>query len=306
MYNFIDPLKGEIAALTAAFLWAVSSTVYAALGQRIPPLQLNFSKGLIAIGLLLLTLFLQGQAFPVMELLPISFLLLSGVIGIGLGDTAYFSALNQLGARRTLLLEMLAPPLSALIALTFVGERLGLTAWLGMALTLFGVCWVIVERSPYSVSNNPHPMKGIIWALLAAIAQATGAVLSHFALASSDITPLWSTLLRLLAGTFTAFLFLCFPNSAKKSITQQFQVFQSVKTMGIITLTAFGSTYLGIWLQQTAFKFSPVGIAQTLTSTSPLFVLPIAFWLGEKISIRAVLGVLIALVGIGVLFFGKV
>jgi drug/metabolite transporter (DMT)-like permease len=76
----------------------------------------------------------------------------------------------------------------------------------------------------------------------------------------------------------------------------------SPRLLGIIVLTAFGSTYLGIWLQQTALKFSPVGIAQTLTATSPLFVLPIAAMMGDKISMRAIFGVAIALAGIWILF----
>ena len=43
--NFI----GEIAALSAALLWAISSVVYSRLGLKTPPLQLNFYKGIIAI-----------------------------------------------------------------------------------------------------------------------------------------------------------------------------------------------------------------------------------------------------------------
>jgi drug/metabolite transporter (DMT)-like permease len=58
----------------------------------------------------------------------------------------------------------------------------------------------------------------------------------------------------------------------------------SLRLIAIIIVTAFGSTFLGIWLQQTALKFSPVGIAQTLTATSPLFVLPIAAMMGDRIN----------------------
>ena len=51
------------------------------------------------------------------------------------------------------------------------------------------------------------------------------------------------------------------PSPANKNQTNQ--SFWSVKIITIITATAFASTYLGIWLQQTAFKFAPVDIAQT-------------------------------------------
>ena len=295
MSNF----QGEFAALGAAFLWAASSTVYALLGQRIPPLQLNLLKGLIAIALIVLTLTIAGQPIPELDPLPVGILLLSGVIGIGLGDTAYFSALIPLGARRTLLLETLAPPMTAVLALIFLRENLSTGAWCGILLTLLGIAWVITERTPASVVRDINPLQGIVWATLAAIAQSIGAVLSRFALVESNLSPLWSTLLRLIGGTLIVVLLLLIP---RQNQNQVFENLRSPRLIGVIILTAFGSTYLGIWLQQTGLKFAPAGIAQTLSATSPLFVLPIAFWLGEKISLRAVLGVLVAVVGIGILF----
>ena len=69
-----------------------------------------------------------------------------------------------------------------------------------------------------------------------------------------------------------------------------------------VAIAAFGSTYLGIWLQQTSLKFAPTGIAQTLLATSPIFILPIMALMGEKVSIRAILGVLLAIGGISLLF----
>ena len=76
----------------------------------------------------------------------------------------------------------------------------------------------------------------------------------------------------------------------------------SFRLFSIFIVTAFASTFLGIWLQHTALKFSPVGIAHTLTATSPLFVLPIAAMMGDRINLRAIFGVMIALLGIGMLF----
>jgi len=72
--------------------------------------------------------------------------------------------------------------------------------------------------------------------------------------------------------------------------------------LGIIAIASFGSTYLGIWLQQTSLKYAPAGIAQTFLATSPLFILPIVALQGEKISQRAILGVIISLGGIALMF----
>jgi drug/metabolite transporter (DMT)-like permease len=299
--QLISQFPGELAALTAALLWAASSVIYVLLGQTIPPLQLNFLKGIIAIAFLILTLFWLREVFPKFEVVPVTFLIISGVIGIGLGDTAYFSALNNLGARRTLLLETVAPPLGALLALIFLQEQLSVSAWCGILLTLLGVAWVISERIPLVLGKKPHPVIGIAWGMLAAIAQATGAVLSRHALVESTISPLWSTLLRLIGGTVVVFALLSLPFPSAKPLPSKLN-FWSFRLLGTIALTAFVSTYFGIWLQQTSLKFAPTGIAQTLLATSPLFVLPIAAAMGEKISLRAFLGVFVAIAGIGLLF----
>ncbi|HEY9735769.1 MAG TPA: DMT family transporter, partial [Trichocoleus sp.] len=227
-----------------------------------------------------------------------SLLLTSGIIGIGLGDTAYFAAINQLGPRRALLMETLAPPLSAVLALVFLGEQLSLLAWIGIALTLLGVGWVISERVPTAhLPGGGNLRRGIVLGALAALGQASGAVMSRAALAETAVDPLWSTLLRLAGGL----LILAALLGSQGRITQRIEPLKSYQLLGLIAIAAFFGTYLGIWLQQTSLKYAPTGIAQALNSTSPLFILPMAALLGERISPRAVLGVMVALVGIWIL-----
>ncbi len=291
-------LKGEFAALLAAFLWASASVVYSRLGQQISPLFLNFLKGAIALLLLALTAIATQNIFPTLPLTPVLFLITSGIIGIGFGDTVFFSSLKYLGARRALLFETLAPPLAAIIALIFLQETLSLYAWLGIILTLLGVATVISERTSNQDLSVANFKIGIGFGLGGAIAQAVGAVLSRAALTDFDLNPLWSTLIRLSAGTLALIPLLLSRRQHLKLPSLQW----SWRLVGIIFITAFASTYLGIWLQQISLKFAATGIAQTLSSTSPLFILPIAAFLKETITIRAILGVLIALSGIGLLF----
>lgn len=296
MITQLDDFVGEIAALSAALLWAISSVVYSRLGLRIPPLQLNLYKGLIAIAMIFITLVIQRETFTDLSAITFGLLFLSGVIGIGLGDTAYFAALNSLGARRTLLLETASPPMGALLALIFIGEALTTSAWYGILITILGIAWVISERN--SLDRVSISRQGIIWGISAAIAQATGAVISRYALTQSEITPLASTLIRLIGGTVIVLGLILTPATKQTAIKWQL----SWRSFSIIAIAAFGSTYLGIWLQQTSLKFAPTGIAQTLLATSPLFILPIVALQGEKISWRAILGVGVALGGIALMF----
>lgn len=298
MIAIFNNYLGEIAALSAALLWAISSVIYSRLGLQIPPLQLNFYKGIVAIALIVLTLLLQRTTLVDISLTTIIWLLISGVVGIGLGDTAYFAALNSLGARRTLLLETSSPPMGALLALLLLGEYLNQSAWIGILLTIFGIAWVISERNPHDRQSISR--QGIIWGLLAAIAQAVGAVISRFALIQSDINPLESTLIRLVGGTIIVLGLLLY--STPKRTKTRYTWRLAWQSLGIVAIAATGSTYLGIWLQQISLKFAPTGIAQTFLATSPLFVLPIMAFQGEKISWRAIFGAFISLAGIALMF----
>jgi drug/metabolite transporter (DMT)-like permease len=313
---------GEIAALSSAFIWAISSTIYTSLGKKISPIVLNISKGAIAIFYISITLLFLKISTPIISIESLFLLILSGAIGIGFGDTAFFSALNILGARKTLLIQTIAPTITALLGFVLLNEQLKITSWCGMLLTVFGIAWVINERTKDKNDLSDFSQtKGIIWAIAAAIAQATGAILSRSALAQSDLSTLWSTLLRLAAGIVICSLILLWQsqpllrNKGKWTVRTKreaspFSLFSLVKsaktssrTITIIAVTAFGSTYLGVWLQQISLKFTAAGIAQTLSATSPIFVLPLTVLLGEKISNRTIVGVILAIVGIGLLFY---
>ncbi|MGB8686167.1 MAG: DMT family transporter [Microcoleus sp.] len=286
---------GELAALAAAFVWALSSTIWQRVGQEIPAVVLNLLKGAIALFMLLSTLLIFGKSLPAINPNVLAMLLISGALGIGIGDTAWFIVLKYLGARRTLLLETLSPPLTALFAFIFLQEKLSLIACTGILLTIGGVAWVIAERTAETALPSKHIWLGLGMSLLGQTANASAAILSRAAFTQIDIDPLWTAALRLSGGMTVMLLF--FNRTNAESLKQ----LKAPKILGAIVVAAFLGTYLGIFLQQTSFKYAPAGIAQALNSTSPLFILPASVLTGEKVSLRAVVSVVVAIAGIALL-----
>ena len=297
--NNLGPLAGAPAALTAAFFWAIAVNVYGRVGQHVRPLEMNLFKGVIAVVLLTATLLATGKLPTSVAVRPLVLLIVSGAVGIGFGDTMLFHALERLGARRTLLFMLLAPPLSALIAHAGLDERLGLGAWLGITVTVGGVGWVVTERSARGPEHPEHLWSGIAFGAVSGLAQAVGAVLSRKVLVETEISPLASALVRLAACTVFVAIWLL---ASRRSLRGSFAPIWTKRLWPVFFFAACIGTYLGIWLQQVAFKLTATGIAQTLLSTSPLFGLLIAVWRREQVSARAVLGALIALGGIALLF----
>ncbi|MEY3299932.1 MAG: hypothetical protein RLZZ597_3192, partial [Cyanobacteriota bacterium] len=277
-------MRGELAALAAAWVWAMATVLFGHLGKQLPPSVLNLAKGLVALVLVIITLLVLQRAPEGLDGRAWGLLLVSGVLGIGVGDTLYFTSINRLGPRRALLLETLSPPLGALLALGFLGEVLSLRAWAGISLTVLGVVWVISERVPAGAALVRPSWRDTIFGVLAALTSALAAVLSRAALADTMIDPFWSTLVRLGGGL--AILLIILRRQGPWPTPQQ--LVPNRRVLGWLLLAAFLGTYLGIYLQQTAFKFAPTGIAQALLSTGPLFVLPLAAALGDRVSGRAI------------------
>lgn len=295
-----SPFGGGLAALTAAFLWALASVWFTRLGSHLSVIEVNFLKGMLALILLVITLYLSGGGLHSIPANALGLLLVSGVIGITLGDSAYLQALQHLGPRRTLLLATLAPPMVGLIAWGVLGETLAWTAWLGILLTVAGIAWVILERTPDSAPAFDLKL-GLLFGFLAALSQSVALVLSRVALTRTSVDSLQSTILRLAA----AVVVLAVWSLLRRKPLLSRSVFRAQPHLwATLAAATFIGTYLAMWLQQVSISLAPAGIVQTLLSASPLFILPIAALQGQKITPRAVLGALLALGGVSLLFTG--
>lgn len=138
---------------------------------------------------------------------------------------------------------------------------------------------------------------------MASVCQASGVVISHYALVAGDIPPLLGALIRLTIGVFVVMLIIPFveskPYSSMKKDLWEMTKFDKLWLLGAI----FVGTFLALWLQQVALKNANPAIAQTLIATSPVFILVIYVLKGEKISKQSVIGTLAALGGISLFFY---
>jgi drug/metabolite transporter (DMT)-like permease len=292
--------SGELFALLAAFLWAFSSVLFSDLGKTIKPVELNLIKGIGAILLLTATSLLLKETVGSLSLQVIILLFISGAIGIGFGDTMYFEAINYIGPRRSLLISTVAPIITALLALIFLGEKIAPLAWIGVVVTTLGVTWVITQMRGRDEVEKHVNSRGLVYAFLFALAQAIGAVISRWALTETSISPLQSAVVRLFAGI--AFLFIWIAVRRIKLGEWARAGRESAKTWRIVLTVVVLGAYFPLWLQQLSFKHTAVGVAQTLLTTAPLFILPMTALRRDKASLKEILGVVIAVAGIAILF----
>jgi drug/metabolite transporter (DMT)-like permease len=132
------------------------------------------------------TLFLSGWAFSGgsgVSGAGFPLFLLSGLIGIGIGDAGLFQALPRLGSRLSLLIiQCLTAPIAALIEWLWLGTTLGGTEIIGALVILSGV-GVALAPGEHLTIPRPQLITGSLFALIGAGGNAVGVVLSRKAYA---------------------------------------------------------------------------------------------------------------------------
>ncbi len=297
---------GELAALGASFACSIGVTCATRASSRIGILAMNHVRMVFGI-LILITarLVFFGSVFPAsLDQHGLFFLAISGVTGFFLCDVCLFKSCVAVGARIGLLLISLSPIFSTAIGWIFLDERLSLIACGGIALTLAGVVFVVLEKHSDETLSKKHLWTGIGLGILAAILQAISAATAKpVMIGASAIDPLTTTLVRAL---FAAPIFFLIGGVQGRTISIFKKIRSDPRAVGLIAITATVGMSLGVWLYMVGVQRAPIAIATTLTSTMPITVLPVAYLINhEHISKRAIIGAVITCVGFGVLILAR-
>lgn len=294
---------GEIAALMTSVLWSATAIFFTLAGRQIGSVMVNRIRLLIALVWLLATHWiLQGTPLPLAAEPERWFWLgISGVVGLVLGDSFLFQSYLWVGPRLGMLMMSLAPVLSALLALTFLGEQLEFLQWIGIFVTVAGISSVVLDRqaAPAGGPDRRDYVKGILFGIGAASGQAIGLVLAKRGL-FGDFSALSGNVIRMSSAAIFIWILAVFVGRARATLSTLFQRKESwLPLLGGATTGPF----LGVWLSLTAVQLTEVGIASTLMALSPVVLLPVGrLFFKERIGLQAVGGTLLAILGVAVLF----
>jgi drug/metabolite transporter (DMT)-like permease len=295
--------SGELAAVATAFLWTLSTMAWTSAGRRIGSLSVCFHRLMITCVMLAAYGGLVRERWLPTDADGRTWLLLglSGLLGFFLSDLCAFEALLLIGPRLTLLFFTLSPPIAAAISWGFLGEALNARHWLAMLVTLAGITWVVLERSEAETAARP-PRRwtiGLVLAIAAAVSQAAGMVLSRNGIGQYDAVA--ATFIRVL-GALPGYLLLVSVLARWNLIFTSLRQFQA---MGIVVAGSVVGPFLGVVLCMVALRHSPAGVVATIVSTMPVLVLPFTILVyRERVSLRAVAGAVISVIGVALMCLG--
>ncbi|OAJ93667.1 DMT family transporter [Vibrio bivalvicida] len=290
----------EWLALAAAFLWAVASLLSVTPAQHLGTFAYSrWRMGCTSVILGGMALVTGGWA--TVENSAISAMMLSGVIGIFIGDTALFACLNRMGPRQAGLLFSCHAVFSAVLGYFLFSETMTSLELLGSALVFSGVLTAIFFGRKGQANNHLESIKGSIWVgvglgLLAALCQALGGIIAKPVMQTA-IDPIAASAVRMMTA-FAAHCLFFFSGAKLSRATQP----MNLRIFSITAVNGFLAMAVGMTLILYALQEGNVGMVALLSSTTPIMLLPI-LWIysGRRPNRFAWLGAIVAVVGTGIL-----
>ncbi len=293
------PFLGEISALITALLWSGTAIVFTEATKIVGSYVVNITRLLLATAYLIITILIFNLNYQI-SWEQIYLLGLSGIIGLVFGDGFLFKSFQYIGARLSMLVMTLAPPLAALLAYIYLGEELSTWGILGIVITISGVSIVVLKRSEQPTDDYKKNNIGYLFAFLGAIGQAVNLIYAKEAFQLGEINGFVATFYRMVPSV----PFMLFLGFLYRKKTNNISILKTEKTaLKYIILGSIIGPFLGITFSLIAVAYTFVGIASTLMATVPIVMLPIVkFYYKETLSPISIIGAFIAVVGIAVLF----
>ncbi|MCA8916932.1 MAG: DMT family transporter [Planctomycetes bacterium] len=308
--------QGVAAAFGTAACWSMTALFFSAASRRIGQFHVNQIRLVQACVMLAIACAVLG-VYSYAPTAQIVLLALSGLVGLALGDAALFLCLQIVGPRRGSLIMALSPGFAALLMVPLLGEALGWVGIAGMLITLSGVMWVVLERGqPGEIQGSL--LLGVGMGVLGALGQAGGLILSKAGLGMANpagllnslsgieatnvvtVSPLYGTLIRMLAGTVLLVGYCASVGRLKETIGK----LKDRKALGQTTAGAVFGPFVGVTLSLAAVAWTNTAVAATIMAISPVLVIPIVRVVYKQpVTWRAVVGALIAFGGVAILTF---
>jgi drug/metabolite transporter (DMT)-like permease len=269
----------DLFAMGAATCWAIGSVISVTPSRHLGAIAFTrWRMAMVAVMLWAVVAFngtratFDAHAWGVMAV--------SGLIGIFVGDTALFAAINRLGPRRAGVLFTTHAAFSAVLGFALLNERMSLQALLGAVMTSTGVMLAMAlgrhkdETHAWELDQG-HVGAGVSLALVAALCQALGSLIAQPVMAQ-QVDPIMASAVRVTVASLAHGVLLASGLKAARATSPP-----NVRVLAQTAVNGFIAMGVGMTLVLLALQKGEVGMVAILSSVSPILVLPV-LWLQFK------------------------
>jgi DME family drug/metabolite transporter len=294
---------GELAALGAAISWAVAPILYRNALVNTNPISANIVR-CVTNGIVLTVLLVAFGLTNILASLPpwvLIFTVISGVIGLGVGDTFYMWGLKILGVSRAVPLASTYPLFGLIWATWLLGQSLSVISVIGAAIILIGI-WLLSRKNHAETTTYKRKivLLGVVASLGTAVIWSVSLTLMNIVV-SSGVNGLDANYAMVTLRIASIALLL----TALSPFIDRGHGFLKISKKTIVLLCSGGliANGLGWILMNYSFLLIPETQAIPISSTSPLFAAFAGFlFFREKATLLTILGAISVVAGIILIF----
>ncbi|MBI3457564.1 MAG: DMT family transporter [Candidatus Rokubacteria bacterium] len=295
MSDPVGPAFGAACALASALVWTFIGVLARALAPYFNVLSINMLRSALG-GLLLTLLVLAWGGLGTLRGVSAEawiYLSVSVVTAFAIGDTAFFESTKTIGLARAMTVSMVYPLIASALGVWLTGERITPPVAAGAVVTLGGLALIVGRPGPAAADLPHHQGRGLGLALLAAAAWGVSPVLMTPAI--RDVDPVSVQAVRLPLAAVVLWTTPWARGAGARVRTHLRTAGPLLLAIGALTATSAVTWVVGL-------KYAGITLTTVLSSTSPLFAIPIGFVaFGERVTWRAAAGTVLCLAGIGLL-----
>ncbi len=293
------PYIGQYLSLLSAIIWAFAVILLKKSGERVHPIALNLFKTLLGFVLFLPTIWIFNKTLiPQVSYNNYLMFILSGVIGMGIGDVLFLKSLNRIGAGLSAIVSCMYSPFTITLSVIWLKETLTLLQILGVLLIVVAVLTTINLKNREQISRR-ELLIGILWGVLGIAATAIGIVMIKPLLGQTPL--LWAIEIRMFGGLIGIIIITLLHPSRRRIISSLF----SSQGLWYKVGGSFLGAYLVMLLWLAGMKFTQVSIASALNQTSSVFIFVFAsIFLKEAINLQRILALILAVSGVLLVILG--
>ncbi len=282
-------LASILMLLVTMVIWGSTFVVTKGINDQVPPFTLAFVR--VAIGALVLlacALIRQarGGSHSRWSALPWGTMISMGLVGVVLYYAVFNYSLVYTSASQGALVQSCIPAMTALVAVVWLREHASVLRWTGIALSMVGVLIVFSGSDAQSGSasllgNVLMFVSAVLWGVYTSMAKRV---------ANYDA-------MQVTAGIIGAGAVLLLPLASFEIAAEGMPSVDLRGWLGMAYLGA-GASGLGYMLYSSALKHVDASEAGVYTNLIPIVGVITGVMLGEPLSLRAIIGGIVVLVGV--------
>ncbi|MBT2667935.1 DMT family transporter [Bacillus sp. ISL-4] len=241
-----------------------------------------------------LFMIVKGEYINVLKLFKTksgAILVLGALSGGPLAMTFYFLGIQYLGATYAASISSIFPGIGAVLAFTFLKEKMNRRTWFGVVLSIIGV--IILAYMPSKFNIDSHFFIGIFFSLGAAIFWGLEGVIGAWGMKGEDVVPLYAINIRQMTSALCYALFIV---SFIHGYPLVFEAASSKIVWLIVIAGLLGAANYSLYYM----SINLIGAArgQSLNNTYVFWaIVTEIIFIGTPVSLQFVIGAVIVLLG---------